>query len=144
MWKGLHGEYCKPNSGLCNSCELLNKNGNLQGVLQQIKTGIHENTHLRYHSIGGLVTLARRKTGEIKALRLKGLNNAWKLAGKVVAVDDIKRWVMAIRSGKVKHIDCHVRINLARKSGIQNLLNLYYWAARRVYHPRNYTDKNNL
>ena len=142
--KGCVANTANPDSSLCNSCELLNKNGNLQGVLQRIKTGIHENTHLTYHSIGGLVTLARRKTGEIKALRLKRLNDARKLAGKAVALDDMKRWVMAIGSGKVERVDRLVRINLARKGGIRNLLDLYDRAARRVYHPRNYTEEDDL
>ena len=145
----LRGKGCAMNTadgdpGLCNSCKLLTENGNLQGILQRIKTGVHENTHLKYHSVGGLVTLVRRKAGEIKALRLKRLNDARKLTGKATAMDDMKRWVMAIGSGKVERVDRLVKINLARKGGIRNLLDLYDRAARRVYHPRNYTEEDNL
>lgn len=145
----LRGKGCTMNSadgdsGPCNSCKLLTENGNLQGVLQRIKTGVHENTHLRYHSVGGLVTLVRRKTGEIKALRLKRLNDARKLTGKASAIDDMKRWVMAIGSGKVERIDRLVRVNLARRGGIRNLLDMYNRAAQRVYHPQNYTEEDDL
>lgn len=42
-------------SGHCNSCKLLTENGNLQGVLWRIKSSVHKNTHLAYHSIGGLI-----------------------------------------------------------------------------------------
>jgi hypothetical protein len=123
---------------------MLSKNGNLQGIFQRIKTGVHENMHLTYHSVGGLVSLARRKTGEIKALRLRRLNDTRKLAGKAVALDDMKRWVMAIGSGKVERVDRLVRVNLARKGGVRSLLDLYDRAAKRVYHPRNYTEEDDL
>jgi hypothetical protein len=104
---------------------LLYENGNLQGVLCWIETGVHKNTHLAYHSIGGLVTLVRQRVGEVKALRLRKLNDAQKLAGKAVALDDMKQWVMAVGSGKVECVDRLVWVNLARKGGIRNLLDLY-------------------
>lgn len=144
----LKGKGCATNttqdSGLCISCKVLTENRNLQGVLQWIETGIYENTPLTYHSVGGLVTLARRKTGQLRALQMRRLDDVWKLAGKAVALDDMKWWVMAVGSGKVECIDCLVRINLARSSSIQSLLNLYDWAAKRVYHPQNYTEEDQL
>jgi hypothetical protein len=130
--------------GRCKACDRLTENGNLQGVLRRINTGVHENTHLTYHSIGGLVTIARRKIGEVRTLRLRRLNDAQKLVGKAVALDDFKRWVMAVGSGKVERVDRLVRVNLARKGGIRNLLDLYDRAARQVYHPRNYTEEDDL
>lgn len=99
------------------------------------------NPNLVYHSIGGLVTLVRRKQGEVKALRLRKLNDACKLAGKAVAIDDLKRWVMAVGSGRVERVDRLVRVNLARKGGIRNLLDLYDRAAQQIYHPRNYRGR---
>jgi hypothetical protein len=131
-------------SDCCKRCKLLYENGNLQGVLRWIETGVHENTHLAYHSIGGLVTLVRQRVGEVKALHLRKLNDAQKLAGKAVALDDMKQWVMAVGSGKVERVDRLVRVNLARKGGIQNLLDLYDRAARQVYHPQNYTEEDDL
>jgi hypothetical protein len=88
--------------------------------------------------------LARRKTGQLRALQLRRLNDVQKLAGKAVALDNMKRWVMAVGSGKVKHIDCLVRINLARSGSTRSLLDLYNWATKRVYHPRNYTEEDQL
>ena len=80
----------------------------------------------------------------MKVLRLRRLNDAKKLAGKAVALDDMKRWVMAVGSGKVERVDRLVRVNLARKGGIRNLLDLYDRAAKQVYHPRNYTEEDDL
>jgi len=131
-------------AGCCKNCEMLTGNSNLQGILQRIEKGVHENTHLAYHSVGGLITLVRRKTGQVKALHLRRLNNAQKLVGKAIALDDMKHWVMGVGSSKVEQVDCLVRVNLARKGGIQNLLNLYDHAAQQVYHPQNYTEEDNL
>jgi hypothetical protein len=80
--------------------------------------GVHKNNHLAYHSIGGLVTLVRWKHGELKALWLRKLNDARKLAGKVVAMDNLKQWVMAVGSRKVECVNQLVHVNLARKGGI--------------------------
>ncbi len=71
----LHAKRCSDTSwrlhtsGRCERCEMLSENANLQGVIRRLKTGVHENTNLMYHSIGGLVTLVRRKAGQVKALR---------------------------------------------------------------------------
>jgi hypothetical protein len=134
----------QPNPERCRNCEMLTNNPNLEGVLQRMETGVHENSHLAYHSVGGLVALVRRKQGEVKALRLRKLNDARKLAGKAVVIDDLKQWVMAMGSGRVEHVDRLVRVNLARKGGIQNLLDLYDRAAQQIYHPRNYTEEDEL
>jgi hypothetical protein len=81
----------QPNSECCRNCENLEKNANIQGVLQQMEMGVHENTHLAYHGVGGLVTLVRRKHSELKALHLWKLNDAQKLVRKATTIDDLKR-----------------------------------------------------
>ena len=116
----------------------------LKGILQRMEMGVHENTPLVYHSVGSLVILLRRKQGEIKVLCLQKLNSARKLTGKAVAIDNLKQWVMAVGSGKVERVDRLVCVNLARKGGIRNLLDLYDHAAQQVYHPQNYTEEDEL
>jgi hypothetical protein len=144
----LRSKLCTPNSPpgreRCRNCTMLAKNPHLEGILRRMEMGVHENTPLVYHSVGSLVSLLRRKQGEIKALRLRKLNDAHKLAGKAVAIDNLKQWVMAVGSGKVERVDRLVRANLARKGGIRNLLDLYDRAAQQVYHPRNYTEEDEL
>jgi hypothetical protein len=144
----LRSKLCTPNTlpghERCQNCMTLAKNPHLEGILRRMEMGVHENTPLVYHSVGSLITLLRRRQGEIKALRLRKLNDAHKLANKAVAIDNLKRWVMAVGSGKVERVDRLVRVNLARKGGIRNLLDLYDRAARQVYHPRNYTEEDEL
>ena len=72
-----------------------------------------------YHSIGGLVAIARTKTREIRALHLRKLNDAQKLTGKAVALDNFKQWVMAVSSGKVEHVDWLVKVNLQERVGFK-------------------------
>ncbi|KDR65073.1 hypothetical protein GALMADRAFT_162490 [Galerina marginata CBS 339.88] len=109
-----------------------------------MKMGIHENTNLKYYGLGKLMNLVRRKSEEIKTLKLRRLNDAEKLAGKSAVIDQLKQWVMAVGSGKVERVDRLVRINLARGNSLRGLLNLYERAAQKLYRPRNYTEEDYL
>ena len=130
--------------GHCQYCEMLAKDANIQGILRRMEIGVLENAILAYHSIGSLMMLARWKQGEIKTLRLHKLNDSAKLARRAVALDDYKKWVMAVGSGKVELVDRLVRINLTQKGSISHLLDLYEHAAKQTYHPQNYTEKDEL
>ena len=57
------------------------------------------------------------------------------MAGKAVAIDDLKQWVMAVGSGRVECIYQLVHMNLTMKGGVWNLLDLYDRMACQVYHP---------
>ena len=127
----------------CRNCTVLATSSNLQGILQQMERGVHENTPLVYYSVRSLVILLR-KQGEIKVLQLRKLNDAQKLAGKAVAINNFKSWVMAVGSRRVECIDQLVHVDLARKGGIQNLIDLYDCVAQQVYHPQNYTEEDEL
>ncbi|EDR03397.1 uncharacterized protein LACBIDRAFT_307198 [Laccaria bicolor S238N-H82] len=143
----LHARSCKnllTHQKQCNGCYLLSSDSRLQGILDRMNKGVHENAHLVYHSVGGLVSIVRRKAEEIKTLKLCRLNDAEKLAGRAVAIDELKQWVMAVGSRKVEWVDCLVRVNLARKGGMHGLLNLYERAAQKLYRPRNYTEEDYL
>ena len=128
----------------CLPCQRLGDDNRLQGIIRRMEQGVHENSNLVYHSIGGLIEIVRRKIAEIKTLKLKVLNDAKNLAGKAKVIDEFKQWVMAVGSGRVERVDRLVRINLARRGGIRNLLNLYERAAQGIYKPRNYTEEDHL
>jgi len=61
----LHAQGCQKNSRLgkdrCMHCDGLSCNTTLQGVLDRIECGVHENTRLTYHGVGGLVKIVRIK-----------------------------------------------------------------------------------
>ena len=81
--------------------------------------GVHDNAHLIYHSIGGLISIVRKKTAEIQTLKLHWVNDVEKLAGKLGVIDELKQWVMVVGSGKVEHMDCLVQVDIAQKGGLQ-------------------------
>jgi len=92
----LHTRSCKnllTHQKQCDGCYLLASDPCLQGILDRMNKGVHENAHLVYHSIGSLVSIVWRKTEEIKTLKLRRLNDAEKLAGKTVVIDELKQWV---------------------------------------------------
>jgi hypothetical protein len=142
--KGCNSRKIHPISKCCTNCNKLTGNGNLQGIIRELKQGL---MRIRTYYIIVLEVLlhwlVQRKAGEVKALGLRKLN-AHKLAGKVVALDNLKRWVMAVGSGKVEHVNQLVKVNLAQKGGVQNLIELYNQAAQHVYHPQNYTEEDEL
>ena len=104
----------RPNKDRCTHCDGLSHNTTLQGVLDRIEFGVHENTRLVYHGVGGLVKIVRMKTRQINSLRLQNLNDSRKLMGKVAALDDHKEWIMAISSSKVQRVDRLVQNGLKR------------------------------
>lgn len=87
--------------------------------------GVHEYSNLVYHSIGGLIEIIQQKVGKVRTLKLRILNDARKLANKAKVIDEFKQWVMAVGSGRVERVDRLVRVNLAQRGGMRNLLNLY-------------------
>ena len=135
----------KRGASACSACLYLRDNDrNLERILRRLKTGVHENSRLAFHGIGGLINIVRGKTGEVRALRLRKLNDSRKLATKAVSIDLLKQWVMAVGSGRVERVDHLVHVNLAQNGSISKLLELYERAAKGVYKTQNYTEEDDL
>ncbi|KAJ7104685.1 hypothetical protein C8R44DRAFT_746366 [Mycena epipterygia] len=128
----------------CRACAELPKQATLKGILDRSKDGVHENAQYGYHPISGLVQIIRRKNKRIEELRVRGLNAAKRLAVQARSLTDHKRFVRAIGSGKVENVDRVVRVQLGRKQGIRGLLSTYDKAAQGVYHPKSYTEEDDL
>lgn len=128
----------------CPSCNTITKNLTLQGILDWMDGGVHKNSRLVYHGVGGLVKIIWQRTHQVEALHLQKLNDASKLVGKVTALESHKEWIMAIGSGKVECIDCLVHAGLAAKKGIWGMLELHNCTAQKVYHTQNYTEEDAL
>jgi hypothetical protein len=128
----------------CLHCANLPLNGILKGILERIQSGVHENAKLPYHTFGGIREIIARKDRQINELRLKRLNDNRKLLGQAGSLGDHKRFILAIGSGKFERVDRLVRIGLERNRGIRGLLKLYDEAARHVYHPKSYSEEDDL
>jgi hypothetical protein len=85
-----------------------------------------------------------RKNQRIEFYRMRGLNQARKLLSKAIALADQKRLLMAIASGKVSHVDRLISIGLRQKKGVHGLLASYMAAAEGVYHPKSFTEEEDI
>ncbi|KAF7371921.1 hypothetical protein MVEN_00049800 [Mycena venus] len=128
----------------CGPCADLAKEASMDGILSRAEHGIPESANYAYYSFSGLTELIRRKNQHIQELRLKGLNTARKLVAQARSLSDYKRMVRAIGSGVVQNVDRLIRVALRQKRGIRAILRLHDDAARGVYHPRDYTEEDDL
>ena len=126
----------------CDDCRALTSIPLYTSVMDRIRYGVHENTPLVYHGVGGLVEVARRKTEQVRQLRLTKLNTSRKLLGKATALDDHKQWMMAIASGRVDRVASLVQAGLKHKAGIKTLIHQYERAAEKLYQPKGYTNED--
>jgi len=92
-------------SGRCEECKRLEKNPSLEGIRTRLKDGVHENASYAYHGIGGHHQLLHQKDASIKFYHLRRLNQEKTPLGKVTALSDYKRFMVAIASGKVERVD---------------------------------------
>ena len=128
----------------CYSCATLSENANVIGIINRIEDGVHSSAPFQYHGAGGLITALRDKTGTVRALRLRHLNDAKKLVVKVRAIDTHKQFIMAIACTKVERVERLIRRSIAQNCGIRKCLELLDKAAQQVYRTRNYTEEDEL
>jgi hypothetical protein len=88
--------------------------------------------------------MLHRKNQQIKFYRMRGLNQAKKLLSKATAFLDHKRLLMAIASGKISRVDRLISIGLHQRKGIRGLVALYMAAAGGIYHPKSFTEEEDM
>ena len=128
----------------CYSCATLSENANVIGIINRIEDGVHSSAPFQYHGVGGLITALYDKTGTVRALRVRRLNDAKKLVVKVRAIDMHKQFIIAIACTKVERVERLIRRSIAQNCGIWKCLELLDKAAQQVYRTRNYTEEDEL
>ncbi|KAJ6456839.1 hypothetical protein DFH09DRAFT_1384197 [Mycena vulgaris] len=128
----------------CRPCADLSKESTVQGIMNRAEDGVHENVNFAYHGVTGLAELLRRKNQRIQELRLHGLSIASKVITQARSLSDYKRLVTAIGSGVVQRVDRVVGIAIGRKSGVRGILRVHDDAARGVYHPKSFTEVEDM
>lgn len=126
----------------CDDCRALTSIPLYNKIMDRIRNGVHENTPLIYHGFGGVLEVARRKTEQVRQLRLTKLNTSRKLLSKATALDDHKQWMMAIASGRVERVASLVQAGLKHKAGIKTLIQQYERAAEKLYQPKGYSHED--
>jgi len=128
----------------CTRCDDLGNNEYLHKIVTRVAKGVHENSALVYHGIGGLIDIVRRKTQTIDELRLRRLNELRKLVGKEGAIDMHKQMLLAISSQRIPRVDRVLRVGFRRGAGIQTMLELIKKAAEGTYHPKGFDEEEDL
>jgi len=132
------------NQESCRPCRELLHNNIIEGILQRIETGVHENTPLAYQPIEGLIELVRRKSDGLEALRLTKLAMARKLIVRARTLDAHKKFIMALADSKVNRLDALIRAALKGNLGIHGMIELLDRASKGVYQPHGYTEEETL
>ncbi|EJD45336.1 hypothetical protein AURDEDRAFT_64635 [Auricularia subglabra TFB-10046 SS5] len=109
-----------------------------------MQRGVHENTRLHYHPVGGLINIVRRKSKAIKALRLLTLGQSRKLLRRARTLDEHKKFVMVVGKGNVPRLHALVRTALRCKAGITRIVAMVDAAGKRVYMPKGYEEEELL
>ncbi|THU77743.1 hypothetical protein K435DRAFT_770008 [Dendrothele bispora CBS 962.96] len=128
----------------CSACACLKTNDNLTRIMDRVVDGLNEKTSMAYCSHYELVQRMERKDRQINTLKLRGLNDARLLHGRVAALDDYKRFVKALKDGRVENVDRLIRVAFKRKLGIRGLIELHERAVVGAYHPKSYEERDYL
>jgi hypothetical protein len=128
----------------CLACGQLRTHNILEGILDRIRMGIHENTPHDYQPIAGLREIIRRKVGRMDLMRADKMNTARKLGVRLGALGDQKRLIMAVAYGGVQRVDALLRAGLKNKAGAKGMMKLVDKAMQGLYRPKNFTEEEML
>lgn len=128
----------------CRPCNDLGNNEHLKKIIRRYTVGIHDNSPLIFHGIGGLVEMVRRKASTVNALRLGRLNDARKLIGKEGIIDIHKQMLLALSTQRISRIDHVLRVGFRRGASIHSILETVKRAAAGTYHPKGYDEEDDL
>jgi hypothetical protein len=94
----------------CGPCDNLGDNENLKKVIARYTDGVHDNSPLVFHGIGGLIEVVHHKTLLIDVLCLCCLNDVRKLVGQEGVIDVHKQMLVALSTQRIPHINHVLRI----------------------------------
>jgi hypothetical protein len=133
----------------------LRKNSVPDGIQDRMRTGAHENTPYlptiaAPQRIKKKIGIIEQKKKQIDLMRVEELNAARKLKGKLGALADQKKLIMAGAYGGVQRIDALLRAGIKNKPGtklhesiVDSMLRLVYKPAQGLYKPKNFNEEEN-
>ncbi|KAK0452007.1 uncharacterized protein EV420DRAFT_1645958 [Desarmillaria tabescens] len=146
----LHAQTCQyqldDSNGMesCLSCIKLGQEPILKGIELCAVEGTHENTTLSYRGFGELTKKFHQKNKQINNMRLKHLNMKRKLLSCTRELDNYKQLILQIGHGNFTNAEKLIRIALKNKKGIKRILDLYKAASQGVYHPKSFTEEEEM
>ncbi|KAF9003190.1 hypothetical protein BDZ89DRAFT_1240632 [Hymenopellis radicata] len=128
----------------CPACLAIKDDPSLGSIIQRRDNGVHESTNLDFYTHRQLVERFNQKERQVNTLKLEGLNQRKMVQGKVGALDNNKRLLVAIRSGSVEGVERILRAGYKRGLGARGILALYERAAEGAYRPQSYEESDFL
>jgi len=128
----------------CKQCDELRSNEVVQGIVARFTNGIHENTTLVFHGIGGLIDIVHRKAQAMDSLRLCRLNDLKTLVRKEGVINLHKQLLLAISLQRIPRIDRVLRAGFRCGTRVHTILDLVKAAAEGMYHPKGFDEMEDL
>ncbi|KAF8154518.1 hypothetical protein B0H34DRAFT_809113 [Crassisporium funariophilum] len=122
----------------CMACAQLRTNTALQGIEDRLENGNHENTSYAYLTPVETSDLLRRKTGQVKRLKLNALNKASALSVRNRRLDAWKRLAVAVGREDIPRIRSLMAREVRAGSSVFAILERIDAAAKRKFIPRGY------
>ncbi|EIW75146.1 hypothetical protein CONPUDRAFT_66200, partial [Coniophora puteana RWD-64-598 SS2] len=123
----------------CAPCSELGNNGQLVSIVKRMKDGVHENTPHIYQPISGLHSIIRTKTFQVQALRLGRVNLSKSLARKSSALDDHKRFLLAIADSDFSRVQDLIQVCIKNGMSVQKMAEQLDKATRGLYSPKSFS-----
>ncbi|KAH9165187.1 hypothetical protein EDB89DRAFT_1858599 [Lactarius sanguifluus] len=144
----LHARRCENRNlnerSLCQPCHMLLSNTKFRNVLVRIENGVNENTPYKYHGLMTMSEIARKKERIIDLFRLWRTNDAKKLVGREGTISLHRQVLLAMSSGKIPRLDRVLRVASDRHMSVAAILDLVRKAVHGLYHPKGYTEEEDL
>ncbi|EIM82196.1 uncharacterized protein STEHIDRAFT_160759 [Stereum hirsutum FP-91666 SS1] len=122
------------------SCRKLENHSVIMGIRHRNLDGTHKNTPWAYLSIAQLFDWLKRKTSQIDALHLDGLNRGRLIAVRVRHLDGWRRLVMSIINNEIPRIRVALAVQERNGAGVFGYLRAVDSAAKQAYKPKSYQE----
>jgi hypothetical protein len=130
--------------GLCKPCRGLLSNMKFRNILARAEDGVNEYTPFKFHGLTSLAEIARKKERTIDLYRLRRTNDAKKLIGREGTITMHRQVLLAMSSGRIPRLDRVVRVAMDRHMSVAAILDLVRKAGRGLYHPKGFTEDEDL
>lgn len=125
----------------CEHCTRLMSNAALSGILHRIEKGVHKNATNIYQPIAGLMRKLDANADALDTLRITKYRQTQRILKRACVLDEHKKFLMAIASGRVTRVHALVRTALRRNAGIKRIVALMDLAAKGLYKPKSYEEE---
>lgn len=126
----------------CDHCKKLALSPVVQGIVDRMHNGTHQNTNLAYLAHNAFVASLNSKNRQLQSLRFLNLNQTRALGRKLSSLEDSKRLIVAIAEENVPRVARVVHVALTQKRGLAGILEKVMEAARGVYKVKSFQEQD--